>query len=151
VVSNQFASLTYEFDLFIPSGSENAPQAIEFECQQISGGWIYNFAFQADYGDNLWRVFNYGAKAWESAGIPLQRFSAGTWHHLMAEYHNDTTTHTVFHDALTVDGIRYTVNMTHSAFFSGANDQFTNAFQLDSNGQVTPYGVYVDRMKITYK
>jgi hypothetical protein len=151
VVSNQFTALTYEFDLLIPSGSENAPQAIEFECQQILSGWIYNFAFQADYGRNLWRVFNYGAKAWESASIPLQRFSPGTWHHLMAEYHNDTTTHTVFHDALTVDGIRYTVNMTHSAFFSGANDQFTNAFQLDSNGQVTPYSTYVDKMKITYK
>jgi hypothetical protein len=41
--------------------------------------------------------------------------------------------------------------MTHSAFFSGANDQFTNAFQLDSNGQVTPYSTYVDKMKITYK
>jgi len=151
IVTNQFTELTYEFDLLIPSGSENAPQAIEFECQQILDGWIYNFAFQADYGRNLWRVFNYGAKAWESASIPLQRFSPGTWHHLMAEYHNDTASHTVFHDALTVDGVRYTVNMTHSAFFSGANDQFTNAFQLDSDGQITPYSVYLDKMKITYK
>ena len=151
VVPNQFAALTYEFDLLIPSGSESAPQAIEFECQQILGGWIYNFAFQADYGRNLWRVFNYGAKAWESASIPLQRFSPGTCHHIVAEYHSDTASHTVFHDALTVDGIRSTVNMTHSAFFSGANDQFTNAFQLDSNGQITPYSVYLDKMKISYK
>ncbi len=151
VVGNQFSALTYEFDLYIPSGLEDAPQAIEFECQQILGGWIYNFAFQADYGRNLWRVFNYGAKAWESTGIPLQRFSPGTWHHLVAEYHSDASTHTVFHDALTVDGTRFPVNMTHAAFFSGANDQFTNAFQLDSNGQITPYSVYLDKMKITYK
>jgi len=135
VVTNQFNALTYEFDLLIPSGLESAPQAIEFECQQILGGWIYNFAFQA----------------WESASIPLQRFNPGTWHHIMAEYHNDTASHTVFHDALTVDGVRYTVNMTHNAFFSGANDQFTNAFQLDSDGQITPYSVYLDRMKISYK
>lgn len=151
VVGNQFAALNYEFDLYIPTGSENAPQAIEFECQQILGGWIYNFAFQADYGRNLWRVFNYGAKAWEATTIPLQRFSPGTWHHLLAEYHSDATTHTVFHDALTVDGTRYPINMTHDAFFSGANDQFTNAFQLDSDGQITPYSVYLDKMKITYK
>jgi len=151
VVGNQFAALTYEFDIYIAAGSENAPQAVEFECQQILGGWIYNFAFQADYGRNLWRVFNYGAKVWESTSIPLQRFSPGTWHHLLAEYHSDASTHTVFHDALTVDGIRFPINVTHTAFFSGANDQFTNAFQLDSNGQITPYSAYVDKMKITYK
>jgi hypothetical protein len=150
-VQNQFTLLTYEFDLLVPGGMENAPQAIEFECQQILSGWVYNFAFQADYGRNLWRVFNYGAKMWESASIPLQQFAPETWHHIMAEYHNDTTTHTVFHDALTVDGVRYTVNMTHDAFFSGANDQFTNAFQLDSNGHPDAYNVYVDRMKVTYK
>ena len=38
VVTNQFNALTYEFDLLIPIGSESAPQAIEFECQQILGG-----------------------------------------------------------------------------------------------------------------
>ncbi len=69
----------------------------------------------------------------------------------MAEYHSDAESHTVYHDALTVDGIRYIVNMTHNAFFSGAYDQFTNAFQLDSNGQVTSYSVYVDKMTIAYK
>ena len=151
VVQNQFTMLNYEFDLMIPNGTENLPQAIEFECQQILGGWIYNFAFQADYGRNLWRVFDYGSKTWESASIPLQRFAPGTWHHIMAEYHSDTATHTVFHDALTVDGIRYTINMTHNAFFSGSSDQFTNAFQLDSNSHSDPYSVYVDKMKITYE
>jgi len=151
VVPNQFAMLNYEFDLLVPNGSENLPQAIEFECQQILGGWIYNFAFQADYGRDQWRVFDYGSKTWESAGLPLQRFAPGMWHHIMAEYHNDTINHTVFHDALTVDGIRYTINMTHNAFFTGSSDQFTNAFQLDSNSRTDPYSLYVDKMKISYE
>ncbi|HXB22214.1 MAG TPA: hypothetical protein VNV88_12570 [Candidatus Solibacter sp.] len=150
-VQTQFTALNYEFDLLIPNGSENLSQAIEFECQQILDGWIYNFAFQADYGRNLWRVFDYGSKTWESAGLPLQRFAPGTWHHILAEYHNDTANHIVFHDALTVDGVRYTINMTHNAFFSGSGNQFTNAFQLDSNGRPDPYSVYVDKMKISYK
>ncbi len=151
-VHAQIGLLQYEFDLYIPSGSENAPQALEFECQQALNGWIYNFSWQADYASNVWRIFNYGAKVWESANVPLQRFTPGTWHHIVAEYHNDVASHSVFHDALTVDGVRTPVNIRHDAFFSGAaNDQFTNAFQLDSNSVPLPYSVFLDRMKVTYK
>lgn len=148
----QIDLLQYEFDLYIPSGSENAPQALEFECQQILNGSIYNFSWQANYTMNVWRIFNYGAKAWESTNLPFQRFTSGTWHHIVAEYHNDAASHSVFHDALTVDGVRMPVNIRHDAFPSGAvNDQFTNAFQLDSNSVPLPYNVFLDRMKVTYK
>ena len=34
-------ALTYDFWLYVPSGSENAPQAIEFECQHLSLIHIY--------------------------------------------------------------------------------------------------------------
>jgi len=150
-IRNQIGFLMYEFDLYIPAGSENAPQAVEFECQQILGGWVYNFSWQAIYTLNVWRIFNYGAKQWESANIPFQHFSPGTWHHIVAEYHNDLASHSVFHDALTVDGVRYPLNIRHDAFFSGSNDQFTNAIQLDSNLHPDPYSVVVDKMRIAYK
>jgi hypothetical protein len=147
----QINSLVYEFDLYIPSGMENAPQAIEFECQQKLDGWIYNFSWQANYATNVWRIFNYGAKQWETSGLALQRFMPGTWHHIAAEYHSDASGHSVFHDALTIDGVRNPVNIRHDAFLSGGNDQFTNALQLDSNSHPDAYSVYVDQMKITYK
>jgi hypothetical protein len=151
-VTAPMTALTYEFDLYIPTGSQNLPQAIEFECQQILGGYVYNFSWQALYPGNTWRIFDYGTSQWNATGILLTRFTPGTWHHILAEYHNDTTAHTVIHDALTVDGVRTPVNITHNAFFSGAaNNQFTNAFQLDSNSAATPYSVYVDQMKITYR
>src|SRR5689334_20368453 len=133
-VTSQINALTYEFDLYIPSGMETAPQAIEFECQQVIGGWVYNFAWQGPYhGATTWRTFDYGLKRWDASTIPFTPFTPGTWHHIVAEYHNDTANHVVFHDALTVDGVRFPVNITHNAFFSGGNNQFTNAFQLDSN------------------
>lgn len=151
-VTTPMAALTYTFDLYIPQGSQNLPQAIEFECQQILGGYVYNFSWQALYTGNTWRIFDYGTKQWNATGIPLTRFTPGTWHHIVAEYHNDTTAHTVIHDALTVDGVRTPVNITHNAFFSGAaNNQFTNGFQLDSNSAAAPYSVYVDQMSITYR
>ncbi len=151
-VTTQLNALTYEFDLYIPQGMETAPQAIEFECQQILNGWVYNFGWQALYvGGSIWRIFDYGAKVWDPTPIAFTGFTPGTWHHILAEYHNDITTHTVFHDALTVDGVRYPVNITHNAFNSGANNQFTNAIQLDSNSTATPYSIYVDKMRITYQ
>lgn len=150
-VTSQFAMLTYEFDLYIPSGSENAPQAIEFECQQSLNGWIYSFSWQADYGANTWRTYNYVAKQWEDSGLILQRFSPGSWHHILAEFHNDESTHSAFHDALTIDGVRAPVNIRHDAFNANNNNQFTNAIQLDSDRVPTAYSIFVDKMKITYQ
>jgi hypothetical protein len=149
-VTTQINALTYEFDLFIPNGLENAPQAIEFECQQTLNGWVYNFAFQADYASNQWRIFDYGLKQWDNSGLPLVRFSPGTWHHLISEFHNDTTGHGVIHDALTIDGVRHVINIRHNAFNSGGGNQFSNAVQLDTNSQVIPYKIFVDRMNIVY-
>jgi hypothetical protein len=150
-VNSQINALTYEFDVYIPAGMENLSQAIEFECQQIVGGWVYNFGWQALYGQNIWRIFDYGLKRWDSTPVVFTPFTPGTWHHIMAEYHNNLATHTVYHDALTVDGVRHPVNITHNAFFGGGRDQFTNAVQLDSNSSAKPYGIYVDRMRITYR
>jgi hypothetical protein len=143
-------SLRYEFYLYIPAEAEDVPQAIEFQCQQRLKGYVYNFAWQAEYPMDTWRVFNYTAHRWEDSGIPLQRFTPDTWHHIVAEYHNDPTTHIAYHDALTVDGVRYRVNITHAATpVSSQTNSFTNAFQLDLNGRGIPYSVYVDQMRVT--
>ncbi|MGZ4856230.1 MAG: hypothetical protein ACXVKH_13665 [Candidatus Angelobacter sp.] len=151
-VTTKINALTYEFDIYIPAGSENLPQGIEFECQQILNGWVYNFSWQALYPGNQWRIFDYGLKRWDATGIAFTRFTPDTWHHIIAEYHNDTVAHTVLHDALTVDGVRIPVNITHNAFFSGAtNNQFTNAVQLDSNSTAAAYSVFIDQMRITYQ
>jgi hypothetical protein len=149
-VNTGLGYLRYEFNLYVPLASANAPQAIEFECQQRINGWVYNFAWQADYAANQWRIFNYVLKRWDYSGIPLQRFAPGTWHHIIAEYHNSLSAHAVYHDALTVDGVRYGVNKTHPAKYTGNwSNQFTNAVQLDLNGSGTAYKIFVDAMQIT--
>ena len=148
--NSAMSSLIYEFDLYVPAGSENAPQAIEFECQQRLNGYVYNFAWQAEYPSSRWRVFNYTARQWEDAGIPLQRFAPNSWHHIVAEYHNDATAHMTHHDALSIDGVRHAVNLVHLATPTGnQTNEFTNAFQLDLNGAPIPYSVYVDKMKVS--
>jgi hypothetical protein len=143
-------SLRYEFDIYIPAGLENAPQAIEFECQQRLSGFLYNFAWQAAYADgNQWRVFNYNTKKWENTGIPVVRFSPNAWHHVVAEFHNNSATHMTYHDALTIDGLRHPILIGHAATPVSAGNEFTNGFQLDLNVVPTAFHVFVDNMKVT--
>ena len=147
----QIGFLSYEFDLFIPNGFEAAPQAIEFECQQKLNGSIYNFSWQANYPANTWRIFNYVTQRWDDTGIGFTHFSPGSWHHIVAEFHSDVSTNSVWHDALSIDGVRIPVNIRHDAVIAAGNDQFSNAVQLDSNILPAAYSIFVDRMKITYK
>lgn len=146
-VANPVTYLRYEFDMYLPSQFASAPQAIEFECQQNSGGYTYNYAWQADYDSNTWRVFNYTTKHWETTGIVLQRFTPDTWHHIIAMYHASGTT--IYHDSITVDGNTYPVNVAHQALQTGNGLELTNGFQLDLDGNSTPYQVYVDNMQMT--
>ena len=151
-ISGGIKALTYEFDLYVPASAGSAPQAIEFECQQQLSGWVYNFAWQANYVEHAWKTFDYGAARWDSSGIPFSAFAPGTWHHIIAEYHNDTINHVVIHDALTVDGTRYAVGIRHNAFNAPTwGDKFTNAFQLDTNSAAQAYSVYVDSMLVNYQ
>ncbi len=142
--------LRYEFDLYVPGKYVNVPQAIEFECQQKANGYVYNFAWQANYARNEWRIFDYVLKRWDSTAIPLTRFTGDKWHHIISEFHTDGTS--VVHDALTIDGVRKTVGIKHPGKYVGGTSHYlTNAFQLDLNGSATPYKVYVDGIKASYK
>jgi hypothetical protein len=147
--STALSYLRYEFEIYIPSGYQNAPQAIEFECQHRLNGWVYNFAFQANYAANQWRTFNYVNSTWENVGLPLTRFAPGTWHHVIAYFHEYTAKHLVYHDGLTIDGVAHPLSFTTPAKYTGNTwDRFTNAFQLDLNASGTPYHVYLDNMTI---
>ncbi len=142
--------LRYEFDLYIPKAYANAPQAIEFECQQRINGYKYNFAWQANYAGGTWRIFDYVNRKWDSSGLSLTKFTPDTWHHIVAEYHVEGTN--AVHDALTIDGIRRTVGIKHAGkYVGGTGRSFTSAFQLDLNKYATDYYVYVDGLKVSYK
>jgi len=141
--------LKYEFDLYVPKAYQSAPQAIEFECQQKANGYVYNFAWQANYAGHSWRIFDYVNRKWDASGLRFDAFTPDTWHHIIAEYHADGKY--VVHEALTVDGVRKVVNIRHAAKAGTSGRYLTNAFQLDLNGKATDYKVYVDGMKVSYK
>lgn len=147
--TNAVSYLRYEFYLYVPKAYATAPQAIEFECQQKVNGYVYNFAWQANYAGKSWRIFDFINRKWVSSGLSFSGFTPDTWHHIVAEYHT-TGAYTV-HDALTIDGVRKAVGKKYPAKSSTTGRYFTNAFQLDLNGKATDYKVYVDGMTISLK
>ncbi len=145
-----FKSLVYDFYVYVPATSMKSPQAIEFECQHTLNGYIHNFAWQADYASKQWRTFDYTNNKWVPTVISFTGFAPDTWHHIVAEYHEDGSV--TVHDALTVDGVRTVVNIKRAGTPTSQRwASFSNAFQLDLNGVPTGYSVYVDKMNVTYQ
>jgi hypothetical protein len=140
----------YEFDLYISSTDQTAPQAIEWECQKTFDGFVYNMGWQDNYQNGEVRAFDYGLKRWDDTGVAAVKFEPGVWHRIVVENHVDTAAHRVFHDAITVDGTRHALSVVHAATFTGSTrSRLTNAFQLDSNFKAQPFSVYVDKMRVT--
>lgn len=143
-------SLTYEMYLYVPTASANLPQGIEFQCQMEFGGLIYNFAWQAEYHDKIWRTFDYTNRAWIATSITFSPFTPNAWHHLIAKFHMDGSN--AVHDSLTVDGVTSPVNITRPGFPTKAKaSRLTNAFQLDLDKNADDYQVYVDQMSVSYQ
>jgi hypothetical protein len=138
--------VAYEFQLYIPSAARDASQAVEFEFQQSSGGVTYNFAWQANFGSNVWRNFDYLNRAWVATTVPLTELTPDTWHKIRVE--GTRTDTTVTNTSISIDGNVHTVNSQFAAKTTGNADKFTNAFQLDSDKNMDPYAVYVDSMKV---
>jgi hypothetical protein len=138
--------VAYQFQLYIPSAAREASQAVEFEFQQSSGGMVFNFAWQADFGHGVWRNFDYINRAWVATSVPVDMLTPDTWHLIRVEGTRTDTINT--NTTITIDGVTHTVNSQFPGKNTGGNDKFTNAFQLDSDSAMDPYSVYVDSMKV---
>lgn len=147
--SNPVTYLKYEFYLYVPTSYVSAPHGIEFEVQQKVGGYVYNFAWQAEYPKQQWRTFDYTTHEWQNSGVAFPGFSGGKWHHIVAEFH--AANHEAVHDALTIDGVRHTMNIHHAAKTGATGRYLSNGFQLDLNSTATDFHVYVDKMSLTFQ
>lgn len=138
------SSRTYHFT----SSDQAASQCLESDSQFTDAGWVYNFGTQWDFTETHGlRFFQYGNPGhWVVVpGVPLPNFVAAPVT-FITESEIDTVAHTVTRIAITVDGVRYPVNMVFPAFFSGSTHRkYTAAVQLDTKGLNPPvgYGLFV--------
>lgn len=147
-------TFTYELSfLFGTAGDSAASNCVELDIQQVISGLGFNPGWQFDFGGNRLRVWDRDRKEkklpepWIDTGQPCPRWIAGQWVHIVAENHRDGAN--VYHDAMTINGVRIPINMAFPVTPLALPDMLNCAVQLDGNKAGTAYKLYIDRVKFT--
>lgn len=143
------AATHFVYDLFFYTDNPSAPQALEFNVSQSTGGSRYNFATQCDFSNQrAWMVWNPATGSWVSTGVSCLRPAANIWNHLVWEFERNTSGQTVF-TAVTLNGSRTQINLAMPRVPDSSNG-IDVAFQLDANATATPYSVWLDKVTLAY-
>jgi hypothetical protein len=138
----------FVYDLYFYMTDPKSSQALEFDMNQAVGGKRYIFGTQCDYKDHkTWDVFDGVARKWVSTGIACTPPSAYTWHHLVLEFQRTSGNMAKF-IAVTLDGKKSYFNKSFAPHSSSVRE-LNVAFQMDGNGSMTDYSVWVDKMKMS--
>jgi hypothetical protein len=136
------------YDLSFYTDNPSAPQALEFNVSQSTGGNRYNFATQCDLSNaRAWLVWS-PTKAWVSSGVPCVQPPPKTWNHVIWEFERNDAGQVIFR-AVTFNGTRSEINMT-MAPTRDSSKGIDIAFQLDANRTATAYSVWLDQVNLTY-
>lgn len=139
----------FVYDLYFYTDNPSAPQALEFNVSQSTGGNRYNFATQCDLAvQRAWLVWNPSASQWALSGVPCVQPPPDTWNHLVWEFERNGSGQVVF-KAVSLNGNRSEINMT-MAHTPDKNNGIDVAFQLDANHTATPYSVWLDKITLSY-
>jgi hypothetical protein len=137
---------TYEMDFYFTDLA--AVQALEFDVNQSLGGKRYIFGTECNIkGNKQWRVWDYNLH-WISTGISCAaQMTPNKWHHLAWEFER-TTTGKTHYIAVTLDGVRTVVDRYLTPRPISVRE-LNVAFQMDGNGTMADYHVWVDKIKLT--
>jgi hypothetical protein len=136
-------------DLYFYEHNPSAPQALEFNVSQSTGGSRYDFATQCDLvNQRAWLVWSPTKGAWVSTDVPCVQPPPDTWNHLIWEFERNISGQAMF-KAVTLNGNRSEVNMGMAHTKAGGTG-IDFGFQLDANRTATPFPVWLDKINVTY-
>jgi hypothetical protein len=139
----------FKYDLYFYIKNPTAAQALEFDVNQSLSGKKYIFGTQCNIkGGHVWDVYDPYGHAWKHTSISCSTPKAYTWHHVVLEFQR-TSTPKVNFVAVTINGTKHYFNKLYAPRTSSANE-INVAFQMDGNGSMTDYSVWLDKVKLTY-
>jgi Big-like domain-containing protein len=137
----------FVYDLYFYVKNPSASQALEFDVNQSLGGQKFIFGTQCDYKNHKdWDVWDTAGRAWIKTGIPCTPPQAYTWNHLVLEFQRTTGGKASF-IAVTLNGKKSYINRSYYPKSSGVNE-LNAAFQMDGNGSMTDYSVWLDKVRL---
>jgi hypothetical protein len=131
----------------------NAIQALEFDANQSVNGWKHIFATECNQRNTgTWRVWEsartYKAGGgWRDTGVPC-RIAAYKWNKVIWEFQRLDNGY-VKYISVTLNGVKSYVNRVYTAEPSSVRE-LNVAFQMDGNGSMTDYTVWVDKISVKY-
>ena len=137
---------TYDLQFYYQNAA--APQALEFDVNQVVGGSRYIFGTECNFRETgTWRVWDTTDVRWVDTGIPCSA-AANSWNHVTWELQRNGDGSYTF-VAITLNGQKNYVNRTYWPISQSGNE-LNVAVQLDSNYAGTDYSVWVDQIALTY-
>ena len=142
-----YSHFTYSLNFYVKNAS--APQALEFDVNQGLNGKKYIFGTECNLRGTYagyWRVYD-SVLHWQNTGVACTGITSDKWHSLKWELERTSGGHTHF-IAVTVDGVRRTVNRYYTPEDSSTNE-LNVAFQTDGNKYPNDYSVWLDNVTLS--
>lgn len=139
----------FKLDLYYYIKDSSAAQALEFDVNQSLSGKKYIFGTQCNIKDgHVWDVYDPYNHAWKHTSISCATPRSYTWHHVVLEFQRTSAPNVSF-IAVTINGTKHYFNRVYAPRTSSANE-INVAFQMDGNGSMTDYSVWLDKVTLTY-
>jgi hypothetical protein len=138
----------FVYDFYFYMTNPSAPQALEFNISQSTGGYRYEFASQCELvNTRTWRLWDPSAKHWVGTTVPCLQPPPKTWNHVTWELQRSGSS--VIFVAITLNGTRHVLNKTVARKPDGSSG-IDFGFQLDANRTATPFALWLDKVTLKY-
>lgn len=141
------ANFKYDADFYVQN--PGAVQGLEFDVNQVIGGYRYIFGTECDVRyTGTFRVWDTANGGWVTTGVPCAAPAANAWNHITWEFQRTSSGQALF-VAVTLNGVRSPVNLS---FWPKPNSgsELNVAFQMDGNYIQENYSAWVDNVTLTY-
>ncbi len=134
------------YDLRFFVGDPKIAQALEFDVNQSVNGLKFIWGTECDTRTTAqWRVWDTANAHWMSTGVPCP-VNGNAWNHLSWEIERvNNQTHFI---AVTLNGVRRTVDKWYYARPNGDVRELNTAFQMDGNEHQDNFQVWLDKISL---
>jgi hypothetical protein len=146
---NSATHLTWDFWVYLDKASLSA-QALEYDAFQFVNGLEFMFGTECVYRTGYWEIWNQKAGNWVQTKLPCKAFTPNAWHHVVWQFHR-TTDNMMHFDAVTLDGVLHTLNLSQPSgpLPAGWASDLGVQWQLDTAGAPLTFSEWVDNVKLT--
>jgi len=138
----------FVYDVYFYATNISSSQALEFDINQFIApkGFIWGHECRIA-GGHEWDTYDDVHKKWVPTGIPCYPKN-NAWNHLVIQVAR-TSTNQLLYKSITLNGVKYNVNITRPPGTTSWNAVTIN-YQQDGNRTMTGYSIWLDRLNFSY-